>query len=52
MKKLEELKLNLIVWNRTKDLSKANDICEMLYKELVERGKTTNATHKKGIFKK
>ena len=52
MKKLEELKINLIIWKRTKDIAKASEICEMLYRELVERGKTTNDTPKKGIFRK
>ena len=52
MKKLEELKINLIIWNRTKSTSKAYEICEMLYGELVERGKTTNATHKKDTIEK
>lgn len=51
MSKLEELKFNLIIWHRTKDLSKASDICEMLYQELVEHGKTTNDTLKEGRIK-
>ena len=52
MKKLEELKISLIVWHRTKEIAKATEICEILYRELVERGKTTNDTPKKGIFRK
>lgn len=44
MSKLDELKINLIIWNRTREISKATDICAWLYQELVERGKTTNDT--------
>lgn len=52
MRKLEELKLNLIIWKRTKSTAKAYEICEMLYGELVERGKTTNDTPKKDRIEK
>lgn len=51
MSKLEELKFNLIIWKRTKSTTKAYEICEMLYRELVERGKTTNDTLKEGRIK-
>ena len=52
MKKLEELKISLIVWHRTKEIAKATEICEILYRELVERGKTTNTTQKKDKIEK
>lgn len=46
MTKLDELKVNLIVWKRTKSVSKATDICEWLVRELRigGNGKTTDAT--------
>ena len=51
MSKLDELKINLIIWNRTREISKATDICAWLYQELVEHGKTTNDTLKEGKIK-
>lgn len=45
MKKIDELKLSLIVWKRSKSVSKATDICEWLFEELIGRnGKTADAT--------
>lgn len=39
MTKLDELKVKLIQYNRTKSISEANDICHWLYKELVKEPK-------------
>lgn len=48
LKKIDELKINLIVWKRTKSIEKAYNICDWLYAELIGRdGKTTDATPKK-----
>lgn len=51
MSKLDELKINLIVFKRTRDISKAVDICDWLIDELKvggesfgRNGKTTDAT--------
>lgn len=45
MSKLDELKIKLIVWNRTKSVPKSYEICDWLYKELIGRnGKTADAT--------
>lgn len=51
MTKLEELKINLLVFKRTRSIPKAYDICDWLIKELQiggqsfgGDGKTTDAT--------
>lgn len=50
MTKLDELKINLIVWKRTKSVAKATDICNWLYQQLGigGNGKATDATPKEG----
>lgn len=51
MTKLDELKVNLIVWKRSKSISKASEICGWLYEQLIGgNGKTTDATQKKGTI--
>lgn len=39
MRKIDELKISLIVFKRTRDISKAVDICDWLVKELGIGGK-------------
>jgi hypothetical protein len=39
MTKLDELKVKLIQYNRTKSITIANDICRWLYKELIKEPK-------------
>lgn len=48
MRKIDELKVSLVMWHCTKSVSEASDICEWLYEELIggDDGKTTDATPK------
>lgn len=39
MGKLTKLKVELIKYNRSKDLTTATDICKWLYKELIKPAK-------------
>jgi hypothetical protein len=39
MTKLDEFKVKLIQYNRTKSITEAHDICRWLYKELIKEPK-------------
>lgn len=39
MSKIDELKVKLIEYSRTKDIALASDICKWLYKELIKQPK-------------
>lgn len=39
MSKIDELKVKLIEYSRTKDIALANDICHWLYRELIKEPK-------------